>query len=139
MSAQDKQPEKVELPEERFKRRLNHIRAILDTVRGVEDVRNLMATITKPDNAKSSSNISAIQVNAIVDCYWFYQQDNVHYKALKDLADEQLMVCMSESGWAVEKGIQLVGADAVMKAFNGTDPAQEKKRSRLPWRKEKKQ
>lgn len=117
-----------------FNKVLQKIKRILDVVRGKEDPRNRISVITKPDNLKSSANLSIEQCHGVEDCHWLFDQNPIVYKPLRDLADETCSISLSKEGYGIEKGIQLTAAieqTAIFKAAYGSTQNQEGKKRRL--------
>lgn len=93
-----------------FLKAIGRLKRLMDLIKGKEDVRNRLNAILKPDQIQTSTNLTAEQVNMVIDSYWFYGQFPELYQPLKDLADNLMLTSLSLKGYGIEQSVKLVGA-----------------------------
>ena len=115
-----------------FEEALKRIEAIFKILRGQEDVRNRLSAILDPKNPKTSSNLTAEQINVIIKASYAMKTYPILYAPLGHLVEEIAPDMLSLDGWGVEQSIKLNGAIEQSAFLKGMFGSVQEKKSRLP-------
>jgi hypothetical protein len=130
-----KELEKAPIPQPKASKideKLSVLKKILDLIHGKEAVSNRLGAILDPKNPKSSSNLTAEQVNFVIDASFAAKTFPNLYGPLAVLVDELVHDNLSLDGWGVNKAISLTAAIEQSKLLQGTFGSVEEKKSRFP-------
>lgn len=88
-----------------FKEKIFRLREVIEIVRGKEDAKLRPNIILNPENPKTTSNLTELQVDFVTNSY-FIADYFPEFLPLKQYAGHYLEVNESKEGWAVQKIIE---------------------------------
>lgn len=97
--------EKISIIKETFEQKLAKFQKFLDTVRGKEEAKLRPNIILKPENPKTTSNLSDLQVDFVTNSF-FIADYFPEFEPMRQYATHYLEVNESKDGWAVQKVIE---------------------------------